>query len=506
MGLEAATFIGQLVATNPLGADDYATADDHLRLIKAVLQSQFTSLGNVAVTALANDLNLLAAAAAAGLTATEILFLDGVTSGIQAQIDGKADSAHTHAAADIISGVFLAARIPTHTGDVTGQTALTIAANAVSLAKMADMATASFLGRNTAATGNPEVLSASIARAILNVANGANAYVHPNHSGDVTSVADGAQTIANNAVSLAKMADMATASFLGRNTVAAGDPEVLSATIARAILGVEAGSTADQSNAEIKTAYEANTNTNAFDDAEQSKLAAIEAGATADQSNAEIKTAYEANADTNAFDNAEQTKLAGIETAATADQTAAQIEAIINHDNLLGFVLGEHILHTSVSITAGTGLTGGGNISATRTLNLATDTLTDLDSIPTRLMSMPLFNGSAMRRVDMEDLNRIKERTFAASMTLVLNDEFSVVRSTGATNVTATVPPNSSVAFPIGTVIGGERHGTGTFIWNPGAAVTLNAPDAQLGHRIQYSQTSIRKIATNEWMVGGDLA
>ena len=47
------------------------------------------------------------------------------------------------------------------------------------------------------------------------IATGANLYVHPNHTGDVTSVNDGATTIANNAVTLAKMADMATASLIG---------------------------------------------------------------------------------------------------------------------------------------------------------------------------------------------------------------------------------------------------------------------------------------------------
>ena len=57
----------------------------------------------------------------------------------------------------------------THTGDVTGSGALTIAAGAVTLAKQADMATDSFIGRTTASTGSPEVLSASEARAILNV-------------------------------------------------------------------------------------------------------------------------------------------------------------------------------------------------------------------------------------------------------------------------------------------------------------------------------------------------
>ena len=72
-----------------------------------------------------------------------------------------------------------------------------------------------------------------------------NKYVHPNHSGDVTSVADGAQTIANSAVTLAKMADMATASILGRNTAGTGAPEVLSKTTALSILNVEDGAEAN---------------------------------------------------------------------------------------------------------------------------------------------------------------------------------------------------------------------------------------------------------------------
>ena len=55
------------------------------------------------------------------------------------------------------------------------------------------------------------------------------------------------------------------------------------------------------------------------------KLDGIEASATADQTDAEIKTAYENNSDTNAFTDALQTKLNGIETAATADQTASEI-------------------------------------------------------------------------------------------------------------------------------------------------------------------------------------
>ena len=50
--------------------------------------------------------------------------------------------------------------------------------------------------------------------------------------------------------------------------------------------------------------------------ADKTKLDGIETGATADQTNAEIKTAYEANSNTNAYTDAEKTKLSGIATGA----------------------------------------------------------------------------------------------------------------------------------------------------------------------------------------------
>ena len=92
------------------------------------------------------------------------------------------------------------------------------------------------------------------------------------------------------------------------------------------LAGIEASATGDLTGAEIKSLYEAETN--AFTDAQFTKLAGIETGATADQSDAEIKTAYENNANTNAFTDAEQTKLSGIETGATADQTGAEIKSL----------------------------------------------------------------------------------------------------------------------------------------------------------------------------------
>ena len=66
MGLETATYISQLTATNPTSSDPVSQGDDHLRLIKSVLQSQFTTLGAAAVTTTAAELNLLDGKTAVG--------------------------------------------------------------------------------------------------------------------------------------------------------------------------------------------------------------------------------------------------------------------------------------------------------------------------------------------------------------------------------------------------------------------------------------------------------
>ena len=67
----------------------------------------------------------------------------------------------------------------------------------------------------------------------------------------------------------------------------------------------------------------ATTSTDGFmSAADKTKLDGVETGATADQSAAEIKTAYESNSDTNAFTDALQTKLNAIEASADVTDTA----------------------------------------------------------------------------------------------------------------------------------------------------------------------------------------
>ncbi len=92
---------------------------------------------------------------------------------------------------------------------------------------------------------------------------------------------------------------------------------------------IEEGATGDQTNAEIRTAVEAATDSNVFTDADHSKLNAIEASATADQTAAEIRTLVESASDSNVFTDADHSKLNAIEASATADQTAAEIRTLV---------------------------------------------------------------------------------------------------------------------------------------------------------------------------------
>lgn len=146
-------------------------------------------------------------------------------------------------AANISSGTLLAARMPALTGDVTtsaGAVATTIANGAVTLAKMADMATGSLIYRKTAGSGPPEINTLATLKTDLLLTGTNSGDQTITLTSDVTGSGSGsfAATIAANAVGLTKLADIATASFLGRNTAGTGDPEVLSATTAKAILAI----------------------------------------------------------------------------------------------------------------------------------------------------------------------------------------------------------------------------------------------------------------------------
>lgn len=95
--------------------------------------------------------------------------------------------------------------------------------------------------------------------------------------------------------------------------------------------------------------------------------------------------------------------------------------------------------------------------------------------------------------------------TYTASHVLVLANAARAVEMNVAGANTLTVPPNSSVAFPIGTVLEVHQLGAGQTTITPGSGVTLRSHGGALKTAAQYAVASLRKRATDEWVVAGDL-
>lgn len=98
-----------------------------------------------------------------------------------------------------------------------------------------------------------------------------------------------------------------------------------------------------------------------------------------------------------------------------------------------------------------------------------------------------------------------KTATESAAFTFAMEDIGRWIHSTSASAINATIPLNSSVAFPIGTVIQLYQEGAGQVTVVATGGVTLRAPNGAKTSA-QYTNIFIRKIGTDEWVVGGSTA
>lgn len=103
--------------------------------------------------------------------------------------------------------------------------------------------------------------------------------------------------------------------------------------------------------------------------------------------------------------------------------------------------------------------------------------------------------------VDNQDIasRRPSVNAQTVSYTLVLADERKLVTMTSASALTVTVPLNSSVAFPVGTVLQIQQLGTGAVTIAPAAGVTLDAAMALTMRQNQVYE--LQKIGTDTWSV-----
>jgi hypothetical protein len=90
--------------------------------------------------------------------------------------------------------------------------------------------------------------------------------------------------------------------------------------------------------------------------------------------------------------------------------------------------------------------------------------------------------------------------------TTVLGDDGKLVTCDNAAAIALTIPPNSSVAYGIGTQINIMQLGAGQVTITAGSGVTLRSAGSKLKTNAQYAVATCCKIATDTWVVIGNLA
>lgn len=95
--------------------------------------------------------------------------------------------------------------------------------------------------------------------------------------------------------------------------------------------------------------------------------------------------------------------------------------------------------------------------------------------------------------------------TSSTAYTMVLTDAGKEIETTAATAVTLTVPPNSSVAFPVGSFVEVTQMGAGQVTFTPGSGVTIRSRGSAFKIAAIYGVAYLRKRDTDEWVVTGDL-
>ena len=165
------------------------------------------------------------------------------------------------------------------------------------------------------------------------------------------------------------------------------------------------------------------------------------------------------------------------------------------------------------SVTAGNGLSGGGSSGA---VSLAIDTtitadLSTAQTFTNKTLTSPTINGAtiATSTLTSPKVNLGINTQTGTTYTTVLDDNGKLVTLSNASAITLTIPPNSSVAYPVGAQLNLAQLGAGQVTFAQGSGVTIVSTGATTSApklRAQYSTATAVQTSTDNWLVMGDIS
>ena len=165
------------------------------------------------------------------------------------------------------------------------------------------------------------------------------------------------------------------------------------------------------------------------------------------------------------------------------------------------------------AVTAGTGLSGGGTTgSVTLSINTAvTADLTTAQTLTNKTLTSPTINGATIATSTLTSpiINLGITTDTSTGYTTVLSDNGKLITLSNASAITATIPPNSSVAYPVGAQLNFVQFGAGQVTITQGVGVTIVSTGATASApktRLQYSTATAIQTSANNWLVVGDVA
>jgi len=151
----------------------------------------------------------------------------------------------------------------------------------------------------------------------------------------------------------------------------------------------------------------------------------------------------------------------------------------------------------NVSPTVALDVTGDISVSGNLSVGSNTDMEASIDAVEADVSTL---------QTDVTNINELQVNTQGSNYTLVLSDAGKLVQMLVASANTLTIPPNSSVAFPVGTQILVVQFGAGQTTLVAGSGVNINSKDGNLKLSAQYCGVTLIQRTTDRWYALGDLS